>query len=405
MPAYTAAPKPAAIFVANVMHDNVALFTVLGTAAAPVWSHWLTQFNNVASHVAQFLLAVAAIYKLYTAWKASQDARGAAAEGVAKSVKAVPKFGAAILAALGIVAVFAWLGAGKAHASPATSTERTAATRKRSSDDADGEADEDEGETADPPWLVEALSLVGTSERVGRSNKSNPVVVAMFGDCGHAGVKNSISTPWCAAFVGSVLKRATLPNTGSLRAKSYIRYGEHVHDEWDESAEHKRGDIVVLTRGAKSSPYGHVGFYVGETATRVKILGGNQGDAVSVESFPKDRVVAVVRPVVPEKLRPIAKTKTGAGAIVAAGGALGTAAVTAKETVTSAPVAVPLPVDLQPVAEHIATVKGPLQTIAGALPSGTKAAQILVLICAGLTIAGAVLAIYGRFDVRKRAEV
>jgi len=33
-----------------------------------------------------------------------------------------------------------------------------------------------------------------------------------------------------------------------------------------------------------------VGFYVGEDATHLHVLGGNQGDAVSITRIPKDRL-------------------------------------------------------------------------------------------------------------------
>jgi len=49
---------------------------------------------------------------------------------------------------------------------------------------------------------------------------------------------------------------------------------------------------VVLWRGSPSGTKGHVGFYL-ESAGRGKftMLGGNQGDRVSNETFPTSRVL------------------------------------------------------------------------------------------------------------------
>ncbi len=49
------------------------------------------------------------------------------------------------------------------------------------------------------------------------------------------------------------------------------------------------GCVVVFERAGG----GHVGLVVGETAGgRLLVLGGNQGDAVSVAAFQRERVVA-----------------------------------------------------------------------------------------------------------------
>ena len=50
------------------------------------------------------------------------------------------------------------------------------------------------------------------------------------------------------------------------------------------------GAVAVLSRGSDPSA-GHVGFLLGETDGHVLLLGGNQGDAVSVAAFPKTRLL------------------------------------------------------------------------------------------------------------------
>ncbi len=51
------------------------------------------------------------------------------------------------------------------------------------------------------------------------------------------------------------------------------------------------GDVLVFERPGG----GHVGLYVGEDATRYHVLGGNQGDAVSIVAIAKSRLRAARR--------------------------------------------------------------------------------------------------------------
>jgi len=54
------------------------------------------------------------------------------------------------------------------------------------------------------------------------------------------------------------------------------------------------GCIVVLQRG--SPPNGHVGFFVGAENGRVRLLGGNQSDRVSIASFDGADVIGMRMP-------------------------------------------------------------------------------------------------------------
>ncbi len=95
------------------------------------------------------------------------------------------------------------------------------------------------------------------------------------------------TTPWCAEFANAVLASSGGKGTGSLSARSFLNYGKPTSNP-------TKGDIVVLSRG-KDPSKGHVGFYAGKEEkdgkTYIKILGGNQGDSVSIKSFPEDRLL------------------------------------------------------------------------------------------------------------------
>jgi len=90
---------------------------------------------------------------------------------------------------------------------------------------------------------------------------------------------------WCAAFVNSAIAQAGGQGSGSNMARSLLNVGSPTQTP-------KVGDLVVLSRGDPKGPYGHVGFYKGTDAQGNPIvLGGNQGNAVSEASYPKERVL------------------------------------------------------------------------------------------------------------------
>jgi uncharacterized protein (TIGR02594 family) len=131
-------------------------------------------------------------------------------------------------------------------------------------------------EPGEPGWLTLARGDLGTVEGIGKSN--NPKVVRYFADAGFSGVKDD-ATAWCAAFVGAELKRAGHKPSGSLAARSYEAWGVGL-------AKPALGCIATKKR-AGSAWQGHVGFVVGANDKQVFLLGGNQGDKVSVAAFPR----------------------------------------------------------------------------------------------------------------------
>lgn len=156
-----------------------------------------------------------------------------------------------------------------------------------------------------PNWMPIAQSYQGQKEI--RGAKDNPVIVNYFDAVGHGWVKDD-ETPWCAAFVGAVLAEAGLAHTGSLAARSYLKWGKRVSDP-------KYGDIVVFWRGKKSGWQGHVGFYIKEDKTHVYVLGGNQRNAVNVSRYSKSKILGFRRP------STVTSSRTGKGV---GGAAIGT---------------------------------------------------------------------------------
>ncbi len=133
-----------------------------------------------------------------------------------------------------------------------------------------------------PAWLAAAWAELGQREVAGTAD--NARIRAFFRDVGQtASLHDEVA--WCAAFAGACLERAGHASTRSLMARSYLRWGEGL----DEG---RFGAVAVLSRGSDPAA-GHVGFLLGETDTHVVLLGGNQGDAVSVAAFPRARLLGL----------------------------------------------------------------------------------------------------------------
>lgn len=139
-----------------------------------------------------------------------------------------------------------------------------------------------------------AERFIGTAEIPGVA--SNALVLAMLqldnkwpqGD----------DVPWCSAFANFVAWLLRLPRSKQLGARSWLMVGQGIALEKAEPG----FDVVVLTRGTGTPPGpdvidapGHVGFFAGHDGDRVLVLGGNQGDRVSVEAFPTSRILGIRR--------------------------------------------------------------------------------------------------------------
>jgi uncharacterized protein (TIGR02594 family) len=141
-----------------------------------------------------------------------------------------------------------------------------------------------------------ASRFIGVKEIAGTS--SNPLILSMLRLDNKWPEGDEVA--WCSAFLNFVCWLLRLPRSKSLAARSWLQVGKSVplHVAMIGS------DVVVLKRGAGEQPGpdviaapGHVGFYAGvsEDGKFVNLLGGNQGDSVSVASFPMDRVLGVRR--------------------------------------------------------------------------------------------------------------
>ena len=91
--------------------------------------------------------------------------------------------------------------------------------------------------------------------------------------------------PWCSSFVNWVMTKAGYRGTNNALAKSWLDWGVSLTAP-------REGAITVIKRKAATSDAAtgsatgfHVAFYVSSTDAHVRLLGGNQGDAVRYSNF------------------------------------------------------------------------------------------------------------------------
>jgi uncharacterized protein (TIGR02594 family) len=147
------------------------------------------------------------------------------------------------------------------------------------------------------PWLIPALAELGQHEQTGTTD--NPRIVNFYRLVGHPEIQHD-EVAWCAAFVGAMLETAGLSSTRSLMARSYLTWGTALTTG-------RRGAIAVFRRGGDPSA-GHVGFWLGESDDRIHLLGGNQGDAVSISTMAKVDLICMRWPTANPPSAPLAPT-------------------------------------------------------------------------------------------------
>ncbi len=137
---------------------------------------------------------------------------------------------------------------------------------------------------APPRMIAEGLRLIGTREAAGAPD--DPVIMGWAREVPVKGY-HADAVPWCGLYMAVVAHRAgkAVP-AGPLWAQNWRHFGTAA------GPAPMLGDVLVFRRPSG----GHVGLYVAEDAGAFHVLGGNQGDAVSIVRIARARLVAARRP-------------------------------------------------------------------------------------------------------------
>lgn len=149
-----------------------------------------------------------------------------------------------------------------------------------------------------PRMVSVALGELGTVETPGAGNTPRIMQWADAVGIERIGYKYSgDSVPWCGLFMAWVALKAGKPvPAGPLYALNWGAFGGKAHQPL-------LGDVLTFVRPSG----GHVGLYIGESASTYHVLGGNQSDSVSITEIAKTRLRAVRRPpmsVPPASMKP-----------------------------------------------------------------------------------------------------
>lgn len=136
---------------------------------------------------------------------------------------------------------------------------------------------------AEPHWLTNARAHLGVREIVGA--KHSPTIMGWIKGLGARVLGINVTddeTPWCGTFMARVMQESALSIPPvAVRASAWASWGRQLNGP-------RLGCILVFVRAGG----GHVGLYIGEDRTHFHVLGGNQGNAVSITRIARTRLAA-----------------------------------------------------------------------------------------------------------------
>jgi len=143
---------------------------------------------------------------------------------------------------------------------------------------------DDEPSRGEPEWLRLARADLGIEEVKG--DGANPAIMRAWRYCAYD-PPNGDETAWCSAKMCEWIARAGLPTTNAPNARSWDKWGSKI-------SKPRLGSVVVSWRGSRTGWQGHVALYIGpgDTPGKIKVLGGNQSDSVSIAECSTKQVIS-----------------------------------------------------------------------------------------------------------------
>jgi uncharacterized protein (TIGR02594 family) len=135
------------------------------------------------------------------------------------------------------------------------------------------------------PWYAIARGEIGVREHAGAAD--NPRIVEYHRTTTlPPGAASEDETAWCSSFVNWCMEKAGIEGTDNAWARSWLNFGYSVSTPLP-------GTVAVFSRGPD---WGHVGFFVSRDGNEVRVLGGNQSDAVNIKGYAASRLLGYRMP-------------------------------------------------------------------------------------------------------------
>jgi uncharacterized protein (TIGR02594 family) len=130
-----------------------------------------------------------------------------------------------------------------------------------------------------PPHLLWALTQLGEKEIAG--GKDNPAIVAYHATTASGAAPDEV--PWCSSFVNAAWESRGVRGSRSKAAVSWVT--------WGVESKLRTGAVVHFGKAAPDAKgTGHVALVFAWDAEWVYVIGGNQGNAVTVAKRPRASV-------------------------------------------------------------------------------------------------------------------
>jgi uncharacterized protein (TIGR02594 family) len=148
------------------------------------------------------------------------------------------------------------------------------------------------------PWLRVAHRYDGLRE-LDEAGELSPTVRAFFKNTSYPYGLVTKKTPWCAAFVCTVLQTVGVAHPRTARARDFLSSVHFLHIR-----EPVIGALLVFDRkiagGAAQTLHGHIGFcdraLLSSSQRDVMCFGGNQDNACCARRQPLDHLIGVLWP-------------------------------------------------------------------------------------------------------------
>ena len=135
--------------------------------------------------------------------------------------------------------------------------------------------------------ITQAFKFYGLKEVDGPD--SEPTIIRWIKDMFPTAVDDS-KVAWCSIFMNAIAKLSGYEHTNNAMAKSWLKIGKEI--SWEDR---DIGDVAIFNRG-KDPRFGHVAMYINDRGDDlIRVLGGNQQNAVNIRSYSRSRLVGFRR--------------------------------------------------------------------------------------------------------------